>query len=103
MRDRRLEVEVIDGELRISIGVETLKFATEKASDPPFTWLDEDTEEFMCFEIIDADQFAEDVKSALLAEREDGATPVHLLLDAASMSAIEEGSEAVAEEPIVAK
>ena len=79
MRDRILSVAVEDGELKISIGVDTLSFAIE---------MDDAT-------ITNADAFATALAEALSEESEDGTTPVHLLLDAAAQQAIGNGCEGV--------
>ena len=98
-KDQPLKVEIIDGVLSISIGVGTLRFSAEHAPGPPLTWYDDESEEFMKYGISDEAEFAKDVLRELLHEREDGATPVHILLDQAMWKAIENGSLGVDEEP----
>lgn len=76
-----LTVEVADGKLVISIGVETLAFATWHADD--------------VFErgdrIADVDAFGRDVARQLRQEEDDGTTPVHRLLDQAVRDGLENG------------
>ena len=82
--DSPLRCEVVNGELVIAIGVETLAFACTNKDNgsPPVT-------------VVDAALFAHDVATALKDEAEDGTTPVHLMLDKACEAAIEMGSPAV--------
>jgi hypothetical protein len=95
-KDRPLTAEVVDGELRISIGIEVLKDATERSPDPRLCWLDEELDEFVGFKICDIKEFAKDVIYAL-TEEEDGTNMLHTLLDNACLKAIEDGSLGVAE------
>ena len=97
--NKRLTVEVVDDELRISIGISTLKFAAEHSPGPPLTWYDEEIDEYMGFKITDEKYFAKGTARALKHEEEDGSTLVRILLNNAMMTAIEEGSLGVAEEP----
>ena len=86
-----LEVTVKDGRLVISIGVQTLAHASAYADwANPF---DEAADDYIrTFAIADAPQFAKDVVSAMLDEREDGATPLSLFLDKMAEAAINDGS-----------
>jgi hypothetical protein len=90
-----LTATVKDGRLVIEIGVQTLAHATAFAewANP---WRDDDSEHggdyLRDFAIVDAPQFASDVVHAMLAEREDGSTPLSDFLDAMSQAAIEDGS-----------
>jgi len=88
-RDHRLEVEIVDGELRIRIGVQTLAFAVE---NPPGRGLWDDGQQVS---VLNADGWAEDVRRELLREEEDGTTELNLLLDSAMRQACENGSAAV--------
>lgn len=74
-----LTVVVDRDQLVIRIGVSTLAYAVQNGED----WTGE---------IIDSKGFARDVVNVLLDEREDGTTPVHLLLDAAAQEAANQGS-----------
>lgn len=98
MKDSPLRVGIVNGELRISIGVSTLKFAAENSPDPRLTVLDNEKDKFMCYKVVDENEFAKDVVHALKSEEEDGTTPVHELLDNAIFSAIEDGSLGVHED-----
>ncbi len=80
MRNQQLQVEIKDGRLEITIGVDLLCFAVEHG--PGMDWLT----------ITDNDVFANEIKSALLTEEEDGSTPVHKMLDAAATEACEQGA-----------
>ena len=88
-RDHRLDVEIVDGELRIRIGVQTLAFAAE---NPPGRGLWDDGQQVS---VLNADEWAEDVRRELLRDEEDGTTELHLLLDSAMRQACENGSAAV--------
>lgn len=88
-RDHRLDVEIVDGELRIRIGVQTLAFAAE---NPPGRGLWDDGQQVS---VLNADEWAEDVRRKLLRDEEDGTTELHLLLDSAMRQACENGSAAV--------
>ncbi len=79
-----LAVEIVDGVLTISIGVDTLVKAVDLGDDS--------------IVVIDPHAFAADILSVLNDEAEDGTTPVHLLFDAAAQRAVEDGSIAVSEE-----
>ena len=102
-RDKHLTVEIIDGELRISVGIDTLKFAAEHSPDNRLTQYDGEKNEFLSYKILDSKEFAKDVSCSLQNEEEDGTTPVHTLLDNAILDAIEQGSLAVDNELSVAK
>ncbi len=80
-RNQPLLVEIVDGELVIRIGIDTLIFAARTGDD----WDER-------FVIVDADVFAEDIRHELEREQEDGTTPVHMLIDAAVEQAIDQGS-----------
>lgn len=88
-----LTAEVIDGALRISIGVDVLAHAVSYADwANPF---DEDKHDYIrTFAITNAEQFAKDVRCAMLAEREDGSSPLSDFLDKATEAAVDDGSEA---------
>jgi hypothetical protein len=86
-KNKSLKVEIIDGELRISIGISNLKKAMETSPDERLTW----------YKVLDLEAFAKDVVNELLDEDEEGTTPVHRLLDNAFFFAIENGSAGIAE------
>lgn len=101
-KDKALMVEVKDGELRISVGVDTLKKAAETSPDERLCWYDANSGKYFSFKIIDSRQFAEDVARALEGEicnGGDGTNYLHELFDNACVRAIEDGSIAVDEEP----
>src|SRR5690606_3462728 len=95
-RNTPLTVEVTDGELRIRVGLSTLKHCAEH--NPLFrdSRLQE-IKDVYC-KVVDEAALGEDVARELKREREDGTTPVHLLLDQAMFDAWEDGSIAF-EEP----
>jgi hypothetical protein len=99
MKDKPLTVEIVDGELRISIGIGTLKFSTENSPDTRLNWFDEDLDDYVGYKVSDEEEFARDVKNALNAEEEDGTTPLHTVIDNACVTAIEEGSLGMIYEP----
>ena len=78
-----LEIEVKNGQVIISIGVETLCFATQA--------------EIHDFKITNKEGFVKDLINELNAEEEDGTTLVHRMFDKAADNAIENGSENVLE------
>jgi len=75
-----LKIEVVEGRLVISIGVDTLAFAITHRN------------ESCSFSVNDNNEFAKDVVRELKDEEEDGATIVSDLLDEASNRAIDNGS-----------
>lgn len=87
----RLTAGVSDGRVVIAVGVETLAHAVAYADwSNPF---DDAADEYIrTFAIADAPQFAKDMVSAMLAEREDGSTPLSEFLDRMARAAIEDGS-----------
>jgi len=89
MKDQQLKVEIVDDRLVISIGVGLLAFAVQAASDVS-GWSDE-------FYIYDPAKFADEVARQLQSEEEDGTTPVHRLLDAAALEALEQGADGIEE------
>lgn len=83
MKKSPLKLQIKDGELIISIGIDTLCFATQS--------------EILDFKIINNIGFAKDILNELESEEEDGTTLVHRMLDSAANNAIENGSEFVEE------
>lgn len=88
---QELKATIEHGRLVIAIGVQTLAHATAYADwANPF---DEDADDYIrTFAIEDASQFAEDVVSAMLDEREDGSTPLSDFIDKMAEAAINDGS-----------
>lgn len=86
-----LKATIENGRLVIAIGVQTLAHATAFADwSNPF---DETADDYIrTFAIDDAPQFAQDVVLAMLAEEEDGSTPLTVFLDKMAQAAIEDGS-----------
>lgn len=81
--DKILKTELIDGEIRISIGLEALAFAVEYSPD----WDDD-------YKIDRRHNFKDFGKSFLKYleyEEEDGTTPVHRLFDNVALEALEQG------------
>lgn len=104
--NKPLTIEVRDEELRISIGVNTLKNSFEKSPDNRLCWMNEETMQFMSYRVHDPVEFARDVQSAIDSEvctGGDGTTYLHMFLDDAMVRALEEGSIAVEEEPTKCK
>ena len=88
-----LSVKVKNGELRISIGVNTLAHAVTYADwANPY---DEQTGDYIrTFAIADAETFAKDVALAMQREKEDGSTPLSYFLDKMTEAALDDGSVA---------
>ena len=85
-RNQALTIEIVEGELIIRIGVDTLMTAVRGGDE----W-DDDT-----MTIVDSDTFAAEIANALEHnEQEDGTTDVHLAIDKAAMHVTEYGTEAV--------
>lgn len=83
MKDQLLKVEIVDGVLNISIGMEALKTSLESGR------LD-----MSCggeFVINDLEAFGVDFVHELNSEEEDGSTPVHLMLDQVALTNLENG------------
>lgn len=81
MRKQPLKVEINNGRLEISIGVDLLCFAIEHG--PIGDGLN----------ITDADVFIGEVLNGLLLEEEDGSTPVHRMLDSVADKAVDDGAD----------
>lgn len=94
--DRPLSVTVKNGELRIGIGVHVLAHAASYADwANPF---DEERDDYIrTFAITDAVEFAKDVRHAMLAQAEDGSSPLSNFLDKAMSDAVDDGSMACEE------
>lgn len=86
-RDQGLTVEIVDGRLVISIGVDALMVAAK--GSPAF---EEDENGEPEWTITSVNGFADDILTALTDEEEDGTTLVHIAIDAAIERALEAGS-----------
>lgn len=101
MNDRHygasLTVKIHNGQLVIALGLYTLAHAVSFADwANPY---DEQTGDYLrSFAITDAKDFAEDVRRAMLDEREDGSTPLSDFLDTVTEAAVNDGSMACAYE-----
>lgn len=84
-----LQVVRLHDELRISIGLNTLKTAME---GHPRHFFSADN-----LTITDWDAVVEAIVGELNREAEDGSTPVHLMLDQAFVDAVEQGCDGVEE------
>lgn len=83
--DKVLKVEHVDGEIRISIGLEALAFAIEYGPD----WYDS-------YKVDKTDNyrdFGNSILYRLTYEEEDGMTPVYRLFDEVSFDALDQGDE----------
>jgi hypothetical protein len=90
---KHLSVKVINGVLSITIGIATLATAARFGGD--LEAFDEVTGDVLEPTITNEVVFAKAVARALNDEEEDGTTPVHLMLDAAIVSAVENGAEGI--------
>lgn len=91
MKDTPLSVKIVDGDLVIRIGVDTLAFCFDRHEENN-QW-DEGKEDFIQkLKIIDPDGFAKDVLIEMGREEENGSTPLTDFLDAMSQAAVEQGS-----------
>lgn len=89
--DYPLAVEVKDGKLTISIGIERLAFCFENSDDNiPY---DSENQDFpKLYEVVDQVEFAKDVGGMMLAELgEDGSTLLSDLFDKACIEAVYDG------------
>ncbi len=85
-RGQPLTIAILEQQLVVSIGIDTLMTAVRGGDD----WDDDTTT------IVDADTFAAEIARALADnEEEDGTTDIHLAIDRAALYVIEAGSEAV--------
>lgn len=82
-RAQPLTVEIADGRLVISIGIDTLMVAVQGGD----AWDEEDGHK-----IASVDGFADDILHQLLEEEEDGTTLVHIAIDTAVERALDAGS-----------
>lgn len=98
--DTPLSVSVVDGELRIVIGINVLAHAVSYADwANPY---DEERQDYIrTFAIGDAATFAKDVTAAMLDEREDGSTLLSDFLDTMTEAAVNDGSQACEYEQVI--
>lgn len=89
-----LKVQVIGGELRISIGVETLAFAFE-CSEGVNQYSEQHGDWRPTMKVVSADQFALDVVNEMLDEEEDGSSAVTTFLDTICLAAANNGTQGV--------
>lgn len=89
-RNQQLKVEIVDGVLNISIGVDLLIYAITHGSD---FWPDDDE-----LVVTDPDVFAAEIARELENEEEDGTTLVHRMFDKAAETAVDNGCEGVDEQ-----
>lgn len=78
-----LKTELRDGKLVISVGVGVLAFAAQQHYDENAVQQSQGEKTQAEFRIVEPVDFAKSVLRALDKEKEDGTTPVHLMLDAA--------------------
>lgn len=96
MKGLPLKAEVVDGELVVRIGVETLAYAVAFANwSNPYD--EHRLDYFRSFAIQNPHTFAVDVCHALNDEAEDGSTILTNLLDEACEEAVNQGSEGLAD------
>lgn len=93
LRDAPLTVSIRDGQLRITVGIDTIKYAVE--IDPSLSRYDDETGDFIEPTLTDIDTFVVGMQRALEREDEQGSTLVHQILDQAALWAIEQGAEGI--------
>jgi len=85
MKNQPLVVEIKNGRLEMSIGVDCLLFGIEYG-------LEMRAEEF---EVTDKDKWLREIVDAIQIEEEDGSTVIHKAIDSAALQAIENGAEGI--------
>lgn len=95
MKDRPLQATIIDDELVVRIGVETLAFAAEHV-ELPIRGFGETV--YPHWKVADAAELARDVCRKLSHEAEDGSSPLTQLFDEAIIEAYEDGSTGFADD-----
>lgn len=83
--DKILKVELIEGEIRISIGLEALAFAVEYGPD----WDNQ-------YKVDRSDglvEFGKSIFQYLQHEEEDGTNPIHRMFDSVADEALNQGCE----------
>ena len=94
--NKTLEVHIIDGQLVVRIGVETLAWASDHSDfSTPY---DDKVGDFVPkWKVIDQLEFAKDVARELRREEEDGSSLLTNVLDKAIEAAIGQGSLGIEE------
>lgn len=90
----RLTVEVTNCRLVISIGIDTLAFAAANCE----RFYDGESGDYTA-RVTDNREFAREVALALQHEKEDGTTPVHVLLDNAFEYVVGDGGNGIVVTP----
>lgn len=85
-----LQVKIVNDRLVISVGIEVLAFAAENCE----RFYDGEKDAYT-LKVTDKAKFAIDVARELNREKENGETPVSVLLDQAFEDAVGDGSEGV--------
>ena len=85
MKDQPLSIEIKNGRLEMSIGVDCLLAEIEYG-------LEMRAEEF---EVTDKSKWLGEIVNALHIEEEDGSTVIHRAIDTAALQAIENGAEGI--------
>lgn len=95
-----LRFEITNGALVFSIGIDVLAHAFHASPVRDRLIWDEskfDYDQSRC-RVVDAPEFAKDVKLAMLREREDGSSPLTDLIDKACESAVGDGSLGISDD-----
>lgn len=92
--DKHLTCEVVDDELQIRIGIDTLGFATDRSE--LFNPFDEDRNDFVQrWKVIDNKGWAEEIADELNREDEIGGSPLIYLIEKMFQKALDQGSLSV--------
>ena len=94
-RDKRLTIEIKDGVLSISIGVERLKYCQNVILDEEFFCAKMSGKRSRKIKITNADEFVKDFKAAALKEDDLGNSLLTKFIDAASQEALNDGAQGV--------
>lgn len=94
MKDQPLKVSIEDEELVIRVGIGTTAFAANE-SDVFKPYDLEKGDWVQKFKVTNPLEFAKDVKRAMLAEAEDGSSPLSRFLDKMNEAALDDGSTGV--------
>jgi len=89
MKDRPLQAIIVDDELVIRIGIETLAFAAEHI-ELPVRGFDDNVHPH--WKVVDSNELARDVCRKLSHEDEAGSSPLTRILDESILEAYEDGS-----------
>jgi hypothetical protein len=88
-----LRCRILKGVLTITVGADTVKFATENHP----TFFNEEGENTL--EVADKSEWLRSVVSRINSEEEDGSTLLTKMLDDAIAEAVEQGEEGLRDEP----